>query len=361
MSGMSADDDFRGQAPDERGTESASRGSRGPVRRRLRHAALAAGACLALVIGLAAGGAYLTARHLAGSVQRLPGIAALDAADQPLMPAATRASMTILLTSSGQRPGPNGGGTDGASPDLTALSDLIALVHLDANDSGGAVVSIPANTAVSIPGHGTGALWSALRLGGPSLLIQTVEHLTNVRIGHYAVLDFPSARDVFGAMNGVQVDVPVTVHSEGLTFPAGIDHLAGASVLAYAEQPGVSEAGRAELQSNLIRAMVNKVATEHLLGHVSLDYRLLDAIAHAFSVDGNLSDSHLMVLALRLGGLSGGDGVFITAPTTTGSAAGGAGRLRQPYARLLWSAIRHDAVAAYARKYPLAVTPGAPR
>jgi LCP family protein required for cell wall assembly len=357
MSGMSEDDFFRRQAHDARGPESPSRGL---VRRRLRRAALAAGACLALVAGLGAGGTYLTARHLASSVQRLNGIAALAARDQPVMPAATRKSMTVLLTSSGQRPGPNGGGTDGASPDPTGLSGLIALVHLDADDSGGAVVSIPATTMVSIPGHGTGLLWSALSLGGPSLLIRTVEQLTNVRIGHYAVLDFPSVRNVIGAMDGVNVDVPVTVHSRGFTFPAGMDHLTRASVLAYARQTTVSAVDRTELQSNLIRAMVNKVATEHLLVHATLDYRLLNAITHAFSVDSDFSDSQLMALALRLGDLSSRDGVFITTPTTD-NGDNHADQLRQPYARLLWTAIRHDAVMAYARKYPFTITPGAPR
>jgi LCP family protein required for cell wall assembly len=360
MSGMSADDFFRRQARAAHGPESPARGSRQPVRRRLRRAAIAAAAGLAVLAGLGAGGTYLTARHLASSVQRLSGIAALDARDQPVMPAATRTSMTVLLTSSGRAPGPNGGGTDGASPDPTGLSGLIALVHLDANDSGGAVVSIPATTAVRIPGHGTGLLWSALRLGGPSLLIRTVEQLTNVRISHYAVLDFPGVRQVIGAMNGVDVDVPVTVHSRGRTFPAGNNRLTRASVLAYARQTTVSAVGRTELQSNLIRAMVNKIATEHLLVHATLDYRLLNAIAHAFSVDSDVSDSHLLALALRLGDLSSGDGVFITTPTTD-NGDNHAVRLRPPYARLLWTAIRHDAVAAYARKYPFTVTPGAPR
>jgi LCP family protein required for cell wall assembly len=358
MSEMSTDDFFRRQAQDARGPESPGNHPRNRARR-LRRLALAAGISLVLVTGIAAGGAFFTARHLTSSVQRLTGIAALDAADQPLMPAATRKSMTVLLTSSGQQPAPNGGGVDGASPRPEALSGLIALVHLNAGGRGGGVVSIPANTVVHVPGHGSMKIWATLALGGPSLLIRTVESLTDVRIDHYSVLDFSRVKTVVAAMNGVNVDVPVTVTSEGFTFHAGINKLTSADVLAYARQPGVSEIGRTELQSNLIRAILDTIANKHLFSHVRTDFRVLDAMARVFSVDSNFTDAQLVSLGLRLGGLSARDGTFITTPTTQ-SAGTGSVFLRQPLARQLWSAIRNDSLAAYARRFPSTVTPGAP-
>ncbi|HEX5294908.1 MAG TPA: LCP family protein [Streptosporangiaceae bacterium] len=362
MSEISPDDFFRRQAQDARGPESPEKGAGLPARRRrrrLRRVALAAGVSLVLVTGIAAGGTFFTARHLAGSVQRLNGITALTAADQPLMPAATRKSMTVLVTSSGQRPAPNGGGVDGASPRPEALSGLIALVHLDADNRGGGVVSIPANTVVHVPGHGSMKIWATLALGGPSLLIRTAESLTNVRIDHYSVLDFARVQAVVRAMNGVKVNVPFTVHSEGFTFHAGINTLNAADVLAYVRQPGVSEIGRAELQSNLIRAILDTIANRHLFRHVRTDFRVLDAMARAFSVDSNFTNAQLVSLGLRLGNLSARSGTFITAPTTR-SAGTRAVFLRQPLARRLWAAIRSDSLAAYARRYPFTVTPGAP-
>jgi len=359
MSGMSADDFFRRQAQDARGPESPRRAAGAPLRRRLRRTALAAATGLALVIGVAAGGTLFTAHHLVSGVQRLNGIVALDARDQPVMPAATRKSVTVLLTSSGERPASNGGGTLGASPRPEGLSGLIALVHLNADNRGGAVVSIPATTLVNVPGHGSMELWSTLAAGGPSLLIRTVEQLTNVRIDHYSVLDFPGVTKVIGAMGGVNVDVPFTIHSQGFTFHAGINKLTPASVLPYARQTFVSEVGRTELQSNLIRAILAKIANNHLFSHASTDYKVLDAMAQVFSVDSDLSDAQLVSLGLRLGGLTSRDGVFITTPTTLNSGTGSV-FLRQPLARQLWSAIRGDSVAAYARRYPSTITPGAP-
>ena len=362
MSDMSTDEFFRRQAQDARGPESPrpDGGTRGHRRRRrLRRVALATAGGLTLVVAIAAGGTFFTARNLIGNVQRLHGIVALDAAHQPVMPAATRKSMTVLLTSSGQRPGPNGGGVDGASPSPVALSGLIALVHLDADNRGGGVVSIPANTVVHVPGHGSMKIWATLALGGPSLLIRTVESLTNVRIDHYSVLDFSRVQKVVAAMNGVKVRVPFTVHSEGFTFRAGIDKLNAADVLAYVRQPGVSEIGRAELQSNLIRAILSAIANRHLFSHIRTDFRVLHAMAQVFSVDSNFTDAQLVSLGLRLGNLSARSGTFITAPTTV---RGGTASvfLRQPLARELWAAIRSDSLAAYARRFPFTVTPGAP-
>jgi LCP family protein required for cell wall assembly len=359
MSDISPDDFFRRQARDARGPESPEKAPARRRLRRLRRAALAAGICLAVVAGIGAGGAYFTVRHLTGSVQRLNGITALTAADQPIMPAATRKSMTVLLTSSGEQPASNGGGVDGASPRPEALSGLIALVHLNASGRGGGVVSIPADTVVRIPGHGSMKIWATLAVGGPSLLIRTVESLTNVRIDHYSVLDFARVVTVVRALNGVQVRVPFTVHSEGFTFRAGIDNLNSADVLAYVRQAGVSEVGRAELQSNLIRAILDKIANKHLFSHVRTDFRVLDAMARVFSVDSNFSDRQLVSLGLRLGGLSARSGTFITTPTTLTSGTGSV-FLKQPLARQLWAAIRSDSLAAYARRYPFTVTPGAP-
>ena len=63
-------------------------------------------------------------------------------------------------------------------------------MHLDADLKAGSVVSIPPNAEVSIPGHGRSELENALVFGGPSLLIQTIEQLTDVRVDHHAVVNF---------------------------------------------------------------------------------------------------------------------------------------------------------------------------
>ncbi len=355
MSGTSIDDFFSRQAREARGPESRRKPKRLKVLRRI---ALAAAISLVVLVGAIVGGGYFAVNNLAGSVQRMHGIVALDAARRPAMPAATRRSMTVLLTSSARMPSQDGGGgADGSSTAPEALSGLIAIVHLDADNRSGGVVSIPANTVVNVPGHGRMRLWSTLKLGGPSLLITTVEDLTNIRIDHYSVLDFAGVVRVIRAMHGVNVDVPGTFTNRGFTFRAGIDHLTAADVLAYVRQPGVSQVIRTEKQQNLIRAMLDKIAQQRLFSHVATDFRVLRAMAGSLSVDSNFTNSQLEGLALRLDDLKGSDGTFITAPTTAGPA--GSVSLTSLSGQL-WSAIRDDSIAGFAARYPFTVTPIAP-
>jgi LCP family protein required for cell wall assembly len=364
MSGTSVDDFFSHQAHEARGPESAR-----PVKRRskrariLRRIALASGVALVVGVGAVVGGGYFAVNHLASSVHRIQGIAALTAADQPIMPAASHRSTTVLLTGDSSEPANRGGsGVDHSSPDPEAISGLIAMVHLDANGRAGAVVDLPPDVVVSVPGHGKMELGNTLKLGGPSLLILTVERLTNVRINDYSVVDFAGVRSVVGAMGGVNIDAPFNMVGEGVDFPKGIDHLNAADVLPYVKQADVSEIGREDLQSGLIRAVMDKIAQKRMFSRVRTDFHVLNAAAHAFSVDSNLSDRALESLGLKLGDLKGRDGTFVTTPTTGSPLSGGDGAvfLNTAIANQLWSAIRNDSVAAFARRFPSTVTPGAP-
>jgi len=316
------------------------------------------------VVLVVAGGGYFLANHLLSSIHRIPNITALDAVNQPVMPAASRHSMTVLLTGSRIVPTHIGGrGTLGSSTAPEDGSGLIALVHLNSGGHAGAVVNIPTDSIVTIPGHGRREIWRALTLGGPSLLIRTVELLTNVRIQHYSVLSLQGAVHVVNALNGVEVDVPHQVQSLGHTFHKGMNLLKGGDVLPYVRQPLVTEVTRTLLQQNLIRTMLDKIAHQRLFASPSVDYRELKAMSGALSVDSNFSNSQIESLALDLGYLHGKDGTFVSAPVVTppaGHSITNSTQLRKVLCGKLWDAIRHDAVAAYARRYPFTVTPGAP-
>src|SRR5882724_8210178 len=311
MSGTQVDGLLGRQALAARGPQPQYPARRWPSRRRAARQVVLGGVLAVIVaVGGAAIAGYVTVNQLAGQVQRIGGIAALGAAGQPAVLAVSRGSMTVLLTTSAI--GPSVTGRPGAGDSAAQPGMLIALVHFNADNRGGAVVSIPANTIVDTPDGSRMLLGSTLAAGGPSLLIRTVEHLTNVRIGHYSVLDFSAVRDVIEAMNGVSVRVPAAFTSEGLTFPAGTDRLTAASVLPYVRQPAVTDVGRAELQANLIRAMLDRIARKRLLANVGTDYRVLHALAAALSVDSSLSNAQLEVLGLSLARLSGAPGAFIT-------------------------------------------------
>jgi LCP family protein required for cell wall assembly len=348
MSDISVEDFYTKQAAEARGPEPPS--PPGPKkRRRLKVILIASGASLVVLAGLVVGGGALYANHLATSVHRISGIVALDAKNQAAWSGGVPGSMTVLLTDTGIIPGND------------AQTGLIELLHLNASGHSGAVVSIPANAVVRVPGHGRLELGAVLKIGGPSLLIETLERLTDVRINHYSAVDFAGLPDVVGALRGVDVDVPYTTTTGGFTFHAGINGLNAADALAYVRQPAVSEIGREELQENLVRAILDKIAAKRYF--VATNFRVLDAVVAALSVDSNFSNGQLEQLALRLGDLRGRDGTFVDAQVLNGSPTSGDDQpvhLNNQLDRKLWQAIRDDSVAQFAQQYPFTITPGAP-
>lgn len=325
-------------------------------RRRARKIALITVASLLAVAGAVGLGGFLAIRHLEGNIHRIPNVfTALVAATRPVMPAATRSSMTILLTGSDALPAHRGGnGIDRSATAPQVPSGLIALVHIDANRKAGAFVSIPANVVVRVPGHGRMPISQSLRLGGPSLLIATVQRVTGVRIDHYTVVDDAGLAAALGPLGGVKVDIPDASTSDGVRFHAGVNDLTSATALDYTEEASLSEVGHAMRQETLLRAIVDKLATRHLLSDPVSAFGILNAFTGALSVDSDFSNSQLQSLAMHLNLLGAGSSTFITAPVQDG-------HLRGPLSRKLWNAVRNDAVAAFARQHPSTVTPAAPR
>src|SRR3954466_11438518 len=75
-------------------------------------------------------------------------------------------------------------------------SDTIMLVRLDPSKGATAVMSIPRDLKVEIPGHGTAKINEAYSLGGPPLTVRTVRRLLGVRvsINHVVNVNFGGFR-----------------------------------------------------------------------------------------------------------------------------------------------------------------------
>jgi LCP family protein required for cell wall assembly len=347
MSDTSVQDFYTRQAAEARGPEPPRPSGSKQRRKRLLRIAIAAASSLVVLAGVLVGGGYLWANHEVGSIQRIH-VAALDAKTQDEFSGGSPGSLNILLTASGLFPGQNVG------------TGLVELIHLNAGQRGGAVISFPANVLVSVPGHGKQRLGEALALGGPSLMIETLERLTDVRIQHYSQMTYSGLPQVVGSMGGVNVVVPYPTTSFGFHFRAGVNRINAANALAYVRQPAVSQVTRTELQENLFRAILHKIANRGYFQ--ATNWHVLEAVVHAVSVDSDLSNSQLVRLALSLGHLESSDGVSIDVPTTGNPDAGFTTPvyLQTHLAKKLWRAIRTDSVGQLAQRYPSLVTPNAP-
>ena len=107
---------------------------------------------------------------------------------------------TILVLGSDRRYGDTKAG-------LPARSDTIIVVRLDPEKEATAVMSIPRDLKVEIPGHGTGKINTAYALGGPKLTVRTVKRLLNIPISHVVNVNFGGFQRAVNRLGCVYVDI----------------------------------------------------------------------------------------------------------------------------------------------------------
>ncbi len=86
-------------------------------------------------------------------------------------------------------------------------SDTMLLVRLDPSKAATAVMSIPRDLKVEIPGHGTDKINAAYAYGGPRLTVQTVKRLFHFPINHVVNINFGGFKRAVNRLGCVYVDV----------------------------------------------------------------------------------------------------------------------------------------------------------
>jgi len=87
------------------------------------------------------------------------------------------------------------------------LSDTTMLLRLDPDRGAIALLSLPRDLKVEIPGVGTDKLNAAYSFGGPKLTLRTVKELTGLDINHLVNVDFTGFARAVNAIGCVYVDV----------------------------------------------------------------------------------------------------------------------------------------------------------
>ena len=336
-------------------------------RRRGLRIALACLAAAGVVVAGAGAGLFLVANHLSGNIQRIPGVFR-GVAHQPVMPAVSSRSVTLLLAGSDVRSSRQTTGSAGHRAPFqpgAQRSDVLMLVHITANRKQVSFISIPRDSWVDVPGIGKAKINAALSLGGPPLMIKTVEQLTHVRIDHYAVLDFRGFESLVGALGGVDVRVAKATSSRGVAFHPGLNRLTPTSALVYVRQRyglPLGDLNRVQRQQTLIRTILGQVASRGVLASPFTMYHFLDALTHSISVDSTFTTTAMVSLANQLKSLPGSAFTFLTAPWRGFGTVQGQSvvYLDQRECGALWQAVRHDSVAAWAKRHPATLTPATP-
>jgi LCP family protein required for cell wall assembly len=115
----------------------------------------------------------------------------------------------------------------------TLNSDSIMLLHMGSGRP--VLISIPRDSYVDIPGHGWNKMNAALAYGGASLLIQTVENVTGLKIDHYMGIGFGGLVAVVNTIGGVQICLKTAINDSysGVNLSAGCHNLNGDQALSF--------------------------------------------------------------------------------------------------------------------------------
>jgi LCP family protein required for cell wall assembly len=115
-------------------------------------------------------------------------------------------------------------------------ADSIHFVGLDGTGAG-AVVGLPRDSFVDIPGHGRRKITGSLAMGGPETMMATFEQLTGLPLEGYVLTGFAGFTELAGSvLGGIEVDVPMSINDRWahVALEAGRQLLNGAQALGFA-------------------------------------------------------------------------------------------------------------------------------
>jgi LCP family protein required for cell wall assembly len=151
-----------------------------------------------------------------------------------------------------------------------------------------ALMSLPRDLKVEIPGHGSDKINVAYTLGGPKLMIKTVKQLTGLAINHYVDVSFHGFAEGVDALGCVYVDVDRRYfnNNAGLAYGAnyavinvqpGYQKLCGPKALDYVRYRHTdNDIVRAARQQDFLRQVRSQVKTSALIKKAN---RLIDIFA----------------------------------------------------------------------------------
>jgi LCP family protein required for cell wall assembly len=242
---------------------------------------------------------------LDGNLRR---VAALT--DYPERPAAGRGT-TWLLVGSDSRQGltPEQQAELATGGDIgNGRTDTILLVHVPGFGSAAetTMVSIPRDSYVDIPGHGEDKINAAFVIGGASLLAQTVELATGMRLDHYAEIGFDGFAQMVDAVGGVTMCPPEPISDPlaGIDLPAGCQELDGRTALGYVRTRATPRADLDRMinQRQFMSALMHRAASPVVWLNPLRWYPMTHAASGAVTVDDGAHIWDLVRLAWSLHG-----------------------------------------------------------
>jgi polyisoprenyl-teichoic acid--peptidoglycan teichoic acid transferase len=130
------------------------------------------------------------------------------------------------------------------------------------------IVGIPRDALVDIPDHGQNKINAALFFGGPELVVETTELLTDITFDYWAMTGFAGFDAMIDGIDGLVVDVPFAMDDvkSRAFFEPGVQRLSGRDALAFARNRHdlpAGDFGRSENQGLLMASSLTQFKKEY--------------------------------------------------------------------------------------------------
>jgi len=283
-------------APEEVPLQVSKRRRKGPKERR-KVKLPGCGAVLALVIALLIGSVLV-------ADARLSRTAAMP--DQQI---SNTSGTNWLLVGSDSRTGLSDKDVErlGTGGDLgTVRTDTIMLMHLPLRGKP-TLVSIPRDSYVPVPGYGYDKINAAFSIGGPQLLVETVEQNTGLHVDRYAEIGMGGLAGVVDAAGGVEICVaePIDDPLANINLQPGCQEMDGPTALGYVRTRATAQGDldRVARQREFMTTLVTRLLSPSVYLNPFRMARLLWVTPTLLTVN---SDDHAWNLARIVIALRGG-------------------------------------------------------
>jgi polyisoprenyl-teichoic acid--peptidoglycan teichoic acid transferase len=210
---------------------------------------------------------------------------------------------TLLILGSDRRPKANGEGASGAR------SDTIMLVRLNPDKEATAIMSLPRDLKVHIPGHGVDKINAAYEIGGPALTLRTVKQLTGLPINHVVNVTFKGFWRAVNAIGCVYTDVDRDYFNDSAEFTyinidPGYQRLCARQALQYVRfRHFDTDLVRSARQQDFLRQMKQQVTYTELIKNRD---RLVKIFGRNTATDATLRSRSEVLRLVKLAVFSAG-------------------------------------------------------
>lgn len=191
-------------------------------------------------------------------------------------------------------------GVDERADDV-GRSDTMFVVTVDTKTKSVAMLSIPRDTRVRIPGNGWDKINHAYADGGHKLSQQAVEGLMGISIDHYVLINFSGFQKIVDAIGGVDIDVEKRMYYEDpydgnglvIDLKPGLQHMDGKTAIKYVRyRDEEGDIGRIQRQQKFVKALFKEVASPSVITKIPAVIREVSA-----TIKSDMSTGEMLNLA----------------------------------------------------------------